>query len=929
MIINFNWVFYHPIALLILPLSRIPSYRQPQYPLPTIVRAPKSLNSMSTDAKKPTRQDTLHFEPTQIDSLDARAIQYRYSIVKLSLFIQALDRVIKEYSTPDNQGKHVLLVHYISFCVANLFSINENGFAPKIGALETYKIPKASAVPISAVVTHVPYDGKDYTVKALTELPPAGKSVLCLKALRAMCVNCLDGYQKRYTNASREIDNAPYFKDLDHIFENQLFSSACEMDLSLKSEFLSIPPLALSVDLSRLEDGDYAEACLIDMDVNALFSLVYNFSAILAELGSPIEEMRAVKLSTKTSQQSIFKNLPQKSYSLHKLLFWAIRLNDLYLISRKFVRQIYQSNLEHLSDKKFLAYIPNGQIFQNQLTDLHEFGFTAKKNGVLVATITRFVRTNSKHEVSSKSCLDFIGFIHQFFVYLGAFYEKLNTFGQSWLFGELAFRSEHNLFIDHLSKTLAALKRTSKTQLELKRQKQMETKEKEKEDLMVTRRKLPVAAAKVKTTVAPTNRITSPSSSDTKSEETQSRSPASSLSSAMSSSDDLPSIRRNSSLKERNPPTERLKKPLTLHRVSSTSSLPPEKPKSSVSPERANSIVGNRARSSSQPLSFGAANQALRGDDGNRKDKPDQTIANLRNRTFRASPLVVQQSENPAKVKLSASQKFQQHLQEATKSGALFGKEKESLTSVVFDPNNPSATNIKRSSKLYSKMPLEIPNVKKQNEQKKQVTVSSTSLSSSAAATASKSRVDETNGKASNAGSRLVPRTEVDMEEEHAASMTTQDNPESSPQTTPAAPPVAITRAQITRANTKRNSVAIKLKSQEDLSSSNQESNMSSLSTLSIATETLSMKKVRFSGVPEWTPSEDAPTSHSKRILRNFASFQFSSLAHTAFKQKDQLFKKEESISFRKQLNPSESAANKTLSASYSLGFSSFRSKIK
>ena len=31
--------------------------------------------------------------------------------------------------------------------------------------------------------------------------------------------------------------------------------------------------------------------------------------------------------------------------------------------------------------------------------------------------------------------------------------------------------------------------------------------------------------------------------------------------------------------------------------------------------------------------------------------------------------------------------------------------------------------------------------------------------------------------------------------------------------------------------------------------------------------------KVRFTGVPEWTEAEDAPTKYSHAILRNFAVF--------------------------------------------------------
>ena len=121
--------------------------------------------------------------------------------------------------------------------------------------------------------------------------------------------------------------------------------------------------------------------------------------------------------------------------------------------------------------------------------------------------------------------------------------------------------------------------------------------------------------------------------------------------------------------------------------------------------------------------------------------------------------------------------------------------------------------------------------------------------------------------------------------------------------------PQRITRDQVTRHNTQRNS-HIPMPKNTDTKSSNssidQKSSSSNNSTGSVSnststttTTTTISKKVRFTGVPEWTEAEDAPTKYSHAILRNFAVFRHPIKTAKAHNSKSDQLLHEESMSFK------------------------------
>jgi hypothetical protein len=258
--------------------------------------------------------------------------------------------------------------------------------------------------------------------------------------------------------------------------------------------------------------------------------------------------------------------------------------------------------------------------------------------------------------------------------------------------------------------------------------------------------------------------------------------------------------------------------------------------------------AGGRRRSNLQPTTpletllpsaaaLGAAS-ALRG-----ASRSPQGVrrAGLVSRPSPAKPLVVVQEEtSPSKPPaLTANQRLQQHLKHAARQGSLMTQHRETMSSVVFDPNAPQSLNLRRQPPP----PLLLPQL------------------------------------------RVLPPPEA---------------PPAIAATPVAGTPRPATRDQVTRSNTRRNS--IQPPATPGLPVSSSVLTLDSALTTTTASAGV-QKRVRFTGVPEYSEAEDAPTSYSSRILKNFAVFKTPSPSKP-LKRKDHMFKTEESMLFRQLQSP-------------------------
>lgn len=817
-------------------------------------------------------------QPLYFGSLDARTIQYKYAIYKLERLVRAIDELLNESTS---HPESVVLVQYIVHLSSTLFAINEQKFGPRLAALENFKPVKAVNVSVTSVVTHVPYDPKDLEVTPLSEMPLRETTIQAATALRKTAENCLEGYQKRLTNAEREIGNEHLCSDLDNLIAS-MFNPPADIDVSLQAEDLPIPAFLFPIDQEYLESPDGMEALLIDIDLHALFVLTRLVLRIIRYHRIPLAKFKELKAAPKQSQKALLDAMPQAGYALHRVLVWAIRLNDLYTVVRRFGRQIYLSNYHHLHDAKFLSHMSNVVAFKTQtLKTIEDLFTTAKKNGVLVATITRFIRLNSRIEISPKVISEFFGFIGQSFVLVETLAKALEQLGKAWITAEISFRNAHTL----PSKNLLKINEVNENErLEMVRKQN----EKKLKDLALQKEKARAAGVasppqkqkateRMKIFLPPSEKIEVklplplPAPLPTKEkllpvkdllpskEKALPQEPAKRTSSLTNES--IGNVRnRNGSITRR--PNSQIF--LSLDTASINSAETPSQ-SDSVDKRLAVNTTAGRKRSNSLPISFNAAAAALssnsqkngnglRSPTGSIRRNPSLTRSNnapeitspLANKTAQLTPLE-EDTEPVSAPKLTANQKFALHLKEASKSGLIHSQQRETLTSVVFDPNNPSATKIQRTTETKVAPVPETP---------------------------------------------LVPASD-----ESALPLKK-------------GPP---TRAQITKLNTQRNSVVFKEEVKPRLSGDSASSTtITVLSDTPTKDSTLSaegpiVKKVRFTGVPEYTPEEDAPTRLHRGLMKNFAFFKQPIMTNrygALFKSRDNLLKKEESLLFREQAHP-------------------------
>lgn len=850
----------------------------------------------------------LSFTPKTFDASDAKLIQYKYAIYKLRHLIKSIDAVLK-VTTNAATGRHLILITYILNLTPTLFAINEAAFAPRLSALERFVPVKPTPVNISQLPHHVSYDSRDPQVVLLSEVPKPSTSLTCLRNFRTTCSNCLDGYVKRLANAAKTVEDSAYIEDLDKIID-RFFSDPANIDVNLLSAILSsdsspfvfyTPP-----EEELLSNSDSNEACLIDIDLQMLFVFSKNISILLSRYRPVIISLNKIKTATRGKQEELLEDLPNPDYALHQVLLWALRLNDLYMIVRRFGRQIYLANHAHLTDTNFLSQMGNGVTFRNLiLKSVHDLFNTAKKNGVMIATITRFMRLSTKLEITKRTVLDFFGFISQSYGLLETACRALCDLAENWIPAELIFRKNYSLPKGPLIKLYELTDRYKRGQ----ERKLIEQKSKE-----AAQQKENAKAAAVQTAPKPPPAQQQPPTKDTSVKEEEKTGDASdSLKSVEpvheglcdTSAVESESETRTEEKEKQDVPNGEAKNRTTkailkddLFLESSKLTLSNDVDKKAM----VTTTPQGRTRSSSQPVPFntvGFSMQALQP----KKDPANSSKAGS-SKTLGspkvASPRVLSptgvkalidtkgnklngktaaevREEAPSPIRLSANQKFALHLKEATRAGDIFSQQRDAMTSVVFDPNNPSATRLRRPQ-----------------EQTKTL-----SLHEQAAAKALQGGDTRNSEQAVSNTHPLQLRSPIPNAHSspHTSELVTRTGSQKK------------SRAQLTKLNTQRNSLASPVDDDEGLQS---------LSELTSRTETpestsksedsngeVVVKKVRFIGVPQYTPEEDYPTKQASRFIQQFAIAKkpyLTARATPGLRNKDNHFKKEESLSLRQQV---------------------------
>lgn len=849
--------------------------------------------------------------PTTIDSLDAKMVQYQYAVVKL----KSLILYVKKLSTNEILTSNLPLVHYILALTGTAFAINEAGFNPRLQLLQQFKLFAATPVTISPNLVHVLYDVPDTPVFPLAEIPTPVTAKKCLKLLDFLLNNCLLGYQKRYDQAKQEKKDPGVCDTLEVLMKDVIFNSLNEIDLNLG--YADSEDSLLTFPYPADDTEEMQEATLIDMDITMLFRSTKHFRLSTERLRPPLARIRAIKALPESQKELSFKQLQNSSYTLHKLLLLAFRLNDVYSIVRAVGRKVFLSNYNHLYDEKFsfLNSLPSKNTYKSQiLKEINTLFNSTKQNGVLIASITRLIRQSSIHQVNVKNVLDFSNFISQGLTVVENALLKFQEFGFSWIEAELTFRKLHQLpteQLDLLYKTIrndtfyqpAAVTAANPTV----------TSAKTSIDTKMKNLKVDTSAANTRATRSRSSSVSSVGSSSS-STRPPTMSTISTASAGSPTVTKIPSTRATKATLRltTSSPSRRPNSMIFMNSNGSLQNIQSNSLTSTSSPISTTTTPSGRRRSNSQPISphkpdivissaaSGAAaalNKNATANSLSLSRSPNGSIRRSPSLTSKTSSSQASSKSQPAgsptplnrrisfiseekseeenflgPTKLTANQRLQQHLRQAAKTGSLMTQEKEVLSRVVFDPNDPSSVNLRKF-------------------------------------------VDS-------------PPSSIDSPPSFVA---VAEVPSS------VAPPrTKVTRDQVTKRNTQNNS-SIPSLTKDELSSTMDDVSLASNSSTSTSSANGTLvKKVRFTGVPDYTAAEDAPMKYANKILRNFAVFKtplvYKSKA-SAFQKKDQQLKKEESYLFKQQKEatgtspetgvnvsaPSTSAAASAVASEYTL----------
>ncbi|CCE86734.1 Piso0_005243 [Millerozyma farinosa CBS 7064] len=813
------------------------------------------------------RRENISDKVRGMDSLDARIVQYQYGIIKLNRLVLGIQRVLN-----DVEEKNVLpYLHHIVLLCGNVFSINENSFYSRLDILGGFKLINSAQVAISGATSHIPYDSQDLEVKPLGDVPSITTVKRCLKLLEGICNNCLQGYQKRLQNARIERigcypDSSNEVDDINELIKKTALSLENDPDLNIYN-------LQMRWNYRQYAENQepFTEDKVIDMDLHTILNICEKFKHSLKGIKLHISQLYQVKNIAKAKQDSYLQSLPHSGFLLHCIFMITLRLNEIYNIVRKVGRRVYILNSKHFEDPKFL-FEAKSNAFRLSLNEIKEMFIFNKKNGSFIANLTRLSRKGASYEVNSKNVFEFINLTNQGFTMLEQTIEKLDKFGRLWILAELKFRRSFDFqrnFLVELYRNLESLPQKTEKKVTVSRSEQ-------KHDIKQTQRTV-----------------------KSKGQHDSSKNPTSA---SQHKNEDLADDMERLKLNKDTHPANDVSSPVSSSSDPKTESDLSPKGIFATSMGYRNSLFDttNTKTKNRRPVSMILMNNGNTILDFEKLPKDDSDLE--KNNSKRHSNISDRQLECLPEIK--TEEKLQRPGDESTKA-----------------KTEPTASKEERNSGL-TRSPSQSRTTSGSSDAKSRTYKSETFSKPLTASQRFQMRLRE----AAKKGSLVTQQKEVmhsvryDPNKNVFANSAADSNSVLNRNTHLNAKNAA---SEAHRLNNRRNSVISS--TEDDLNdsfSSVQNSQVSSESKTSDNERT--GKRVRFVGVPEYSEQEDAPSSYSSRLLKNFGAFRAPNLKNVTFKKRDQLLK-EESLLFKAQVSNTKDERS---SPSRSNSLSKFRNRI-
>ncbi|KAG7920843.1 hypothetical protein KL927_000087 [Ogataea polymorpha] len=329
-----------------------------------------SINSHS-DMPAPAIKDCV-----PLDSLDARILQYRYASQKILKLVENVKFLVKTCS----QEKKIAFTKYIILLNGCIFNVNDNIYRRSEILINGNKFNPAQSIEPSPNIGAVSFDCMDNSTNYDTtklRLPTVRQSLDTLKLLELLLINTFEIYDHKWKIAMNDRSSQETKKDkplftLDDISDVLEFPELQSMQLLIDDE-----PENTSADAK-------ADVYLRSIDLKSLKVNLANFELAMDAFRDRIDALGRCKVKENLLSSPRYKYILQRSFLL------LLHLADFYGVVRKFGKVLYHNNSFY-----FENYARTSESLRVVMRNFEVYFNQSKKNNLLLAAITKITRNGS------------------------------------------------------------------------------------------------------------------------------------------------------------------------------------------------------------------------------------------------------------------------------------------------------------------------------------------------------------------------------------------------------------------------------------------------------------------------------------------------------------------------------------------------------
>ncbi|KAH3666229.1 hypothetical protein OGAPHI_004418 [Ogataea philodendri] len=311
-----------------------------------------------------------------LDSLDARILQYRYGTQKILKVLENVKSMIKKCSQ-DNQ---IPFTKYIILLNGSIFNVNDNIYRRSEILINGNKFNPAQSIDPTTNTNAVNFDCMDNSTNYDTtklKLPTYKESTDILKLLELLLFNTFEIYNQKWKTAMKERSMQESKRDKPFLTLEDI------VDLLQFAELESIENMT-EPSLQDPGPDTSVEAHLRSLDLKSLNVNITNFEKALDQIAEEVDKLGQYKVKDNLLSS------PHYKFVLPRAFLLLLHLADFYGVVRKFGKMIYHNNSFYFDN-----YTRTNDSLRTVLRNLNVYFNQAKKNSLLLSLIAKITRNGS------------------------------------------------------------------------------------------------------------------------------------------------------------------------------------------------------------------------------------------------------------------------------------------------------------------------------------------------------------------------------------------------------------------------------------------------------------------------------------------------------------------------------------------------------